>query len=254
MYTKISGLALLLLLIVSCKQEKKAENSSVGQQDETRNLVEINKLTEKEKASGWELLFDGKSTDGWHLFNHPDAHPVWEVKNGILGCEPINGSGVHGDLVTDEEFRNYELTFDWKTTENGNSGVFINVQESPDYIKTYQTGPEYQLLDPTHVDYAIESKRSGCLYSFAPQLHPAITHPAGEWNRSRVKQMDGIVEFYLNGKLTAKVDFNAPEWKEWIATSGFKDSPDFGMATEGHIGLQEWTSNIWFRNIKIREL
>jgi hypothetical protein len=244
----------MIFSVLSCRNEKRSENESKPQQGELNSSDENNTLTEKEKADGWVLLFDGNTTEGWHLFNNAGAKPVWEAKEGTLACEPINGTGAHGDLVTDKEYGNYELTFDWKTTENGNSGVFINVRESPDYIKTYHTGPEYQLLDPSHVDQAVLNKRSGCMYGFAPQLNATKTRPAGEWNNARIKQVDGKVEFYLNGNLTAKADFSSPEWKEMVAASGFKDFPDFGMGTSGHIALQEWTSNIWFRNIKIREL
>ena len=151
-------------------------------------------------------------------------------------------------------YGNFEFTFDWKLTENGNSGVFINVVEGPAYNTTWQTGPEYQLLDPTHIDQKVEAKRSGCLYNYSPQLTNTETHPAGEWNHSRIIQKDGKVEFYLNGNLTARADFTSPEWKDWIATSGFEKFPDFGLATKGHIALQQWTSMVWFRNLKIREL
>lgn len=253
MHTKFHVFLLLMLSVASCRNEKRTENKSEHKAD-TNSSDERNTLTEKEKAADWVLLFNGYSTEGWHLYNNSEAKPIWEAKEGMLACEPINGSGTHGDLVTDKAYGNYELTFDWKTTENGNSGVFINVQESPDYIKTYHTGPEYQLLDPTHVDQAILSKRSGCLYGFAPQINDTETRPAGEWNNARIKQVDGKVEFYLNGNLTAKADFTSQEWKDMVAASGFKDFPDFGVATKGHIALQEWTSNVWFRNIKIREL
>lgn len=254
MRNKFPVFLLFLLSVVSCRNEKGAENQSEQLQAEISTPDEVNTLTEKEKAEGWVLLFDGNSTQGWHLFNNADASPVWEAKEGMLACEPINGTGAHGDLVTDKEYGNYELKFDWKTTESGNSGVFINVRESPDYIKTYHTGPEYQLLDPTHVDQAVPAKRSGCLYGFAPQVTDTETRPAGEWNNARIKQLDGKLEFYLNGNLTARADFTSQEWKEMVAASGFKDYPDFGKAVQGHIGLQEWTSNVWFRNIKIREL
>ena len=245
---------LILLFAVACKTDKKAESEPAGDSPEPIATAEQNSLTSKEKADGWMLLFDGSSTNGWHLYNNADAKPVWEAKEGMLACEPINGTGDHGDLVTDREYENYELVFDWKTSESGNSGVFINVKESPDIVKTYHTGPEYQLLDPSHLDQAVLAKRSGCLYNFAPQLNETETRPAGQWNHSRIRQQDGKVEFYLNGNLTARADFNSREWADMVKASGFKDYADFGKATKGHIALQEWTSNIWFRNIKIREL
>lgn len=247
-------MALSAIAMVACKTDKQADAANADQPKEEQSAVEHNALSEKEQSENWILLFDGSTTNGWHLFNHPDVEPIWEVMDGMLVLDPLNGTGQSGDLVTDATYENYEFTFDWKMNEQGNSGVFINVIEGPEYATTFRTGPEYQLLDPTHVDQAVENKRSGCLYGFSPQLTATDTNPAGQWNHSRIVQKDGKAEFYLNGNLTAQVDFTSPGWKEAIASSNFKDFPDFGSATKGHIALQQWTSNVWFRNIKIREL
>lgn len=244
---------LAAMTLVACKNEKQPAGNEV-QAVEEQPLVQHNSLTETEKSEGWMLLFDGNSTNGWHIFNKPDDKPVWEAKDGVLVLDPLNGTGLQGDLVTDAEFGNFEFTFEWMLSKNGNSGVFINVLEGPDYNMTWQTGPEYQLLDPSHLDQAVEVKRAGCLYNYAPQLTSTDTNPAGQWNSSRILQKDGKVEFYLNGNLTAKADFTSPEWQEWVTASGFKNFSQFGKATKGHIALQQWTSQVWFRNLKIREL
>lgn len=213
-----------------------------------------NTLTDKEKSEGWSLLFDGKTTQGWHVFQQPDATPAWEVKDGMLTVDLRANKGQHGDLATNQEFDNYELKFEWKTTADGNSGVFINVQEDPEHMVAWQTGPEYQLLGASHVDFEKVVKRSGCLYGYAPQLTDTNINDVNEWNQSLIKQKDGKVEFYLNGTLTAKVDLGSEDWKSWVAQSGFKAFPDFGAATKGHFVLQEWSSPVWFRNIKVREI
>lgn len=244
---------LLGLTVLACKVDKKEDSESDRKVVNVEPETEHNTLTEAEKAEGWALLFDGKSLDGWHLYNDPDNKPIWEVQEGVLVCDPLNGTGKHGDLVTDKTFKNYELVFDWDLPDTGNSGVFINVQEGPDFRATYSTGPEYQLLGEKHLDYGVVNKRSGCLYSFAPQGTDTKTQPSGAWNHSRIVQHDGKVEFYLNGNLTAQADFTSALWKDWVATSGFKDAPEFAKRTEGHIGLQLWTSAVRFRNIKIRE-
>ena len=139
-------------------------------------------------------------------------------------------------------------------TESGNSGVFVNVHENEEFEEAWFTGPEYQLLDASNKDFSIEEKRSGCLYGYAPQLTPTPTKDVGEWNTARIIQENGKIEFYLNGNLTAKADFNSQEWKDYVANSGFKNFPQFGASTKGHITLQEWTSPVWFRNLKIKEL
>lgn len=216
--------------------------------------AEHNVLTEVEKEQGWALLFDGKSLDGWHTFQHPDATPSWHVKDGALTVDLTTPGVQHGDLASNLEFENYELRFDWKTTEDGNSGVFINVQETPENFLAWQTGPEYQLLGPAHIDFAKVTKRSGCLYGYSPQLNETAVRDQGQWNHAVIKQMDGVAEFYLNGNLTAQVDFNSEQWKNWVSNSSFKDFADFGRLSKGRIVLQEWSAPVSFRNIKIKVL
>lgn len=249
------GLAISFLLITACKNEKDKKDAEtwhtkkVALENETHN-----QLFDIEKEQGWELLFDGKTLNGWHLYNAPGANLAWEVKDGMLYCNATDESKQQGDLVTDKAYENYELTLEWKISGRGNSGIFINVQEKPELGAAWQTGPEYQILDPDHMDQKIETKRSGCLYGFSPQKNESPTNSEGQWNTTTIKQLNGKVEFYLNGILTAEEDFTSPEWKEKIAASGFKDRPGFGMATQGKIALQDWYFEVWFRNIKIREL
>lgn len=219
------------------------------------NSTGPNQLTEAEKAAGWELLFDGKTTEGWHLYNMGKAPSVWEVKEGALVCNP-NGHKLeeHGDLVTEKEFENFDLKFEWQITEGGNSGVFINVIERPDIMKAWGSGPEYQLLDNAHPDFPNPAKRSGCLFGFGPQKNPAANKPKGEWNESEIKQLNGKVEFYLNGVLTVEKDLKSKAWLDSLANSNFKSMPEFGKNTKGRIALQEWKGGASFRNVKIRKL
>lgn len=212
-----------------------------------------NKLSDQEKKDGWTLLFDGKSLAGWHLYNKGDVPSVWQVKDGTLFCNRENKL-MDGDLISDSEYDNYELKFDFKIPRLGNSGVFINVQEKPSLEFAWASGPEYQLLANTHPDFVHPEKRSGCLFGFGPQLNAVALHPDEEWNHSVIKQVNGKVEFYLNGIETAKVDLNSAEWKAMIAHSNFKNSTDFGAHTKGRIGLQEWSKTIYFRNIKLKRL
>lgn len=213
-----------------------------------------NRLTEEEQKEGWVLLFDGKTTEGWHLYNEGKTASTWQVKDGELYCNPNDIHIKHGDLISDKEFQNFDLKFEWKIPEKGNSGVFINVVERPDLNTAWRSGPEYQLLEVTHQDYPNLSKRSGCLYGFGPTLTPVDPNPTGQWNQSEIKQVNGKVQFYLNGVMAVEKDFNSQAWKDSVAVSGFKSFPEFGMHTKGHIALQEWAKGVSFRNIRIKEL
>ena len=110
-----------------------------------------NTLTESEKKDGWVLLFDGKTTKGWHLFNLPSKSAAWAVVNGELTSDIDEKNGLRGDIISDKKYENFDLVFDWKIAKQGNSGVFINVQEDTGYMATWSTGPEYQLLDNANV-------------------------------------------------------------------------------------------------------
>lgn len=245
-----------LLLVFSCnQQDKKKFQIERSKELAIKNKVH-NELLDIEKEQGWRLLFDGETLNGWHLFNNPDStrYSAWEVKDGTIYCNATDESKVFGDLVTDTEFENYELMFEWQMGLRGNGGVFINVQESPEYGATYETGPEYQLLDPEHMDTNTPMKRPGCLWGLFPQENQAKANPTGQWNTAKIVQQDGQIQFYLNGTLTAQADINSKGWTQTVAASGFKDRPGFGKATTGKLALQNWYFESWFRNIKIREL
>ena len=254
MRIKFLGLIISVLLITACENEKQKQEpqtwhtKKMALENETHN-----QLLDIEKEQGWELLFDGKTLNGWHLYNAPGADLAWEVKNGELYCNAKDENKQQGDLVTDKAYENYELILEWKISGRGNSGIFINVQEKPELGAAWQSGPEYQILDPDHMDHDVAVKKSGCLYAFSPQENEVDTK-SGQWNETRIKQVDGKVEFYLNGTLTAVQDFTTPEWQEKVAATHFKNHPEFGKYTQGKIALQDWYFEAWFRNIKIRQL
>jgi hypothetical protein len=212
-----------------------------------------NTLTKKEKADGWQLLFDGRSTAGWHLYNATGPFTLWKVRDGELFCDPQDKSDP-GDLVTNGDYKNYDLKFEWKLPKGGNSGVFINVLEQKDIPTAWASGPEYQLLDNANADFAKPKDRSGCLFGIDPQKTPVKTKPANTWNQSEIKQKDGKIKFYLNGVLTVSEDFNSKAWPEKVAATNFKSFPQYGKRINGHISLQDWLTGIAFRNIKIKEL
>lgn len=239
--------SLVPLFIWSC-QSKPSETGTTEPE-----ITQNNQLSTMEKEAGWKLLFDGSTLEGWHVYNQGKAESAWEAVDGELRCNPEK-SDDPADLLTDAQYENFEFVFEWKIEEEGNSGVFINVVEKPEIRTAWASGPEYQLLSNSHVEVDVPLKKSGCLYNFFPQKNPAETKSSTEWNTSKIIQIDGKTQFYLNEVLTMEVDFKSQDWTDTVANSGFKDYPEFGKSTRGHIALQDWAKGIAFRNLKIKEL
>ena len=216
-----------------------------------------NSLTPAEITAGWQLLFDGKSTSGWHLYNEGKIKSAWNVINGELICDPNTEKVERGDLVSDNRYKNFDFCFEWKISEAGNSGVFINVQEAPEFPTAWTTGPEYQLLDNANMpkDYLLDGKHAaGCVYSLSPLLNEVQPKPNGQWNQSRIVQQNGVITFWLNGIETGHEDMKTDRWKQLIAGSKLGNFPSFGKAIQGKIAFQDWSKGVALRNIKIKEL
>lgn len=217
-----------------------------------------NTLTEKEKADGWKLLFDGKTTSGWRNFNSDKIGSGWKINDGAIMLDVSkkkDGQVVGGgDIVTNDEYENYELSLEWKIQKCGNSGVIYNVVEDKKYNYVWETGPEMQVLDNIcHPDGRIEKHRAGDLYDLI-QTKFVAANPAGEWNQAKIISNKGKYEFWLNGYKLVEFEMHTDQWKDMIAKSKFKDMPDFGKAKKGRIALQDHGDQVWYRNIKIREL
>jgi cytochrome c len=217
-----------------------------------------NILTEVEKNEGWKLLFDGKTANGWRKFKSDKVPAAWTINNDAISFDPskkIKGqSETGGDLVTEAEFENYELSLEWKIQACGNSGVIFNVQEGDAYDAVWKTGPEMQVLDNTcHPDAKIIKHRAGDLYDLI-SCNRETVKPAGQWNLAKIISNQGRYEFWLNGVKTVEFVMNNPEWDLLVAGSKFKAMPDFGKFTKGRIALQDHGDQVWYRNIKIKEL
>jgi len=216
-----------------------------------------NSLSTAEQQEGWRLLFNGKDTKGWHIFNKSDTSTKWIVSEHILSCSPHKKDGIFGDLITDKSYKNFELTFDWSIGKGGNSGVFINVQEVPKYSATFVTGIEMQLLDNANAEPRHQQDSThwaGCIYDVSCNGSQSKPNPYGEWNSSKITQKDGIITFWLNGLLTAQENLNGPSWKGKVQQSNLKIHPDFARISSGKIAFQNHTDSVAFKNIKIREL
>jgi hypothetical protein len=208
-------------------------------------LAGDNTLTPAEQAAGWKLLFDGKSTDGWRGFKTAAPDAGWTVKDGVIGPDPKTSK----DLVSKESFENFELDFDWKISPKGNSGVIYHVIPVGD--ETYESGPEYQILDNARGEPPLE--RAGSLFAlYAPSMD--MTKPVGEYNHGRLIVDHGRVQQWLNGMKVVEYDMNSADFKARVAGSKFKRWPQFATGKTGAIALQCHGDAVWFKNIKIKVL
>ena len=208
-----------------------------------------NRLTDAERAAGWRPLFDGDSTDGWVAFRG-DAFPAqgWEVADGTLHHLPGGGGG---DLVTERAFRDFELRFDWKVAPGANSGVIYRVGDQHD--ATWQTGPEFQVLDDAaHAD--LDPRHSaGALYALhAPE--GKRLNPAGQWNRGRILVLGNRIEHQVNGVTVVTADMGSGDWRARVEESKFGAMPDFASLPAGRIALQDHGNEVWYRNLFVRDL
>lgn len=216
-----------------------------------------NQLTSKEKKEGWKLLFDGKTTKGWHTYLRDTVGSKWQVKNGALTFDPSQPANGGGDIVTNDIYENFELQLQWKISSGGNSGIIFDVQEDPKYRATYQTGPEMQVLDNINADdNKKENHLAGCLYDMAGSAAVSKPKPVGEWNQVRLVQNHGHLTFWLNGVQTFDGQMGSPEWDAMVAGSKFKSKAfaDFAKVAKGQIALQEHPGSSEWKNIKIKQL
>jgi hypothetical protein len=245
--------SLLALVIITACQKPAPQN------EETVAIAEPNTLTEAEKAAGWELLFDGKTLDGWKRYGADSIGPLWSVKDGIIVCSGEGlGEGtkdVGGSLMTIKQFGNFELSVDWKVTPAGNSGILYHVNEKPEFKTDYATGPEFQLIDDAgYKDPLKDAQKSGSNYDMYAAPATKKLNPVGEWNTARIVYNNGHVEHYLNGEKTVEFDEDSDDYKERYKKSKWVEFPGWNTFKTGSISLQDHGANVYFQNIKIKQL
>jgi hypothetical protein len=245
---KISALFIGFIIFISCTSSK---NSAM---DNSKNS-----LTATEKSAGWKWLFDGKTTDGWHTYGKQNVGNEWKVENGAIHLDASTKNAERGDLVTNDEYENFDLKLDWKISEKGNSGIIFYVYEDPEkYSETYLTGIEMQVLDngtpirKGQPDGKFYTHRAGDLYDLMASKE--VAKPLGEWNQVEIKSVNGKLDFYMNGTHTLSTHLWDENWKKMIAVSKFKNMPAFGFFKKGKIALQDHGDDVWFRNIRIKTL
>ncbi len=200
-------------------------------------------------------LFDGKTFAGWHNFNGTGDVKSWKIEDGSLICLGTAADAHGGDIVTDAEYENFELNWEWKITKGGNSGVMYHVIESPKYKAPYETGPEYQLIDDVGFPAKLEEwQKAGADYAMNLPNDKKKLKPVGEWNTSKIIVNKGAVEHWLNGEKIVAFQVGNAQWQKERSTGKWKDYPDYAAAKKGRIALQDHGNKVYFRRITIQVL
>ena len=197
----------------------------------------------------WRPLFDGTSADAWRGYRKDHLPGGWQVVSGAL-----TRVGRAGDIVTREQFQDFELALEWKVAPGGNSGVLSRVREAPDLEQVWHSGPEFQVLDDAgHRDGGRPETSAGACYGVYPAPR-GVVRPAGEWNAARVVVRGSRVEHWLNGRRVVEYELGSEEWEERVRRSKFADHPAYGRAPRGHIALQDHGDRVAYRDMRIRVL
>ena len=216
-----------------------------------------NTLTREETAAGWKLLFDGRTMTGWRGF-HRDKFPDegWAIEDGTI--KHTKGTSPNaGDIITLGEYENFEFQADWKISPGGNSGIKYLISE--DLTKTGHAGLGFEMqvldddLNPDAKLGKNGNRTAGALYDLIPPTNKVLK-PVGQWNTVRLIVKNGHVEHWMNGAKILEFEIGSPEMKALIADSKYKVNPGFGEVRKGHLLLQDHNEEVWYRNLKVREL
>jgi hypothetical protein len=220
-----------------------------------------NTLTNKEKNEGWQLLFDGVSMAKWRGASS-DSFPSkgWKIESGLLFIDEADGRPSGGDIITREQFQDFEFTLDFKLTEGANSGVkyAVHIYNPPIRSLGSVLGPEYQLLDndkhPDAKGGRNGNRKLASLYDILPSSTGKTLRPIGEWNTCRIITKGNHVEHWLNGDKVLEYEKTSDAYKAAFIQSKFNEITDFGKAANGYLLLQDHGNKTFFKNIKVRKI
>jgi hypothetical protein len=204
-------------------------------------------------------LFDGKTTKGWHSYGKAEASSAWKAEDGVLHLDASNKNDWQtkngGDLVTDEEYENFEFSVEWKIAKGGNSGIIFFIKEDPKkYPYTWHTGIETQICDnKRNEDGQILKHRAGDLYDLMA-INKDVVKPGNEWNKTVIIANNGVLNIFVNDEQVLTTKLWNESWDKLVSESKFREWPDFGTFKKGKIALQDHGADVWFRDIKIRKL
>jgi hypothetical protein len=243
---------LAISLLASCDSKKADDHAEHADTRETAPIASDNQLTEEEKSSGWKLLFNGENMDGWRTFKGQE-NDSWEVVDGTLHCKADSVAKKRADILTVDQYDNFDLMFEWKIAPHDNSGVIYRATE--EFERPYLSGPEYQVIDDKgYPGKLTKTQSSGSNYDMHAAPESKKINPPGEWNTGRIVANGNHVEHWLNGEKIVEYEINSDDWKKLKAGSKWKDAKGYGIATKGHIDLQDHGGEVWYRNIKIKTL
>ena len=232
----VAHLAIAIAVLDACATTRRADQQAMGAQSST--AIE----------NGWRALFDGRTTNGWRGYRADKVPDGWTVVDGMLTKE-----ASADDLLTTDQFGDFELSLEWRIGPGGNAGIFYRGTE--EYQKVYWSAPEYQLLDDAAArDGQSRLTAAGAAYGLYPA--PAgVVKAAGEWNATRIVARGAHVEHWLNGRKLLEYELWSPDWEAKVAASKFRSWPGYGRAKRGHIAIQgDHDGILSLRSIRIREL
>jgi Domain of Unknown Function (DUF1080) len=248
-YLKLAGIMLSISGMLACNssgdKEKVAKDSTATVESEKKETL----------SAAPESLFDGKSLAGWHGFNKTGEVKNWDIEDSAMVCLGAAKDAHGGDIVTDKEYENFELSWTWKISKGGNSGVMYHVIEDTMYKAPYETGPEYQVIDDIGFPQKLEDwQKAGADYAMYPPNDKKKLNKVGEWNTSKIVFDKGHAEYWLNGEKIVEFQAWDEVWNRKKAEGKWKDYPDYGKAKKGRIALQDHGNKAYFKNIMIKEL
>ncbi len=219
-----------------------------------------NQLTRSEQKAGWKSLFDGKTFTGWRGFHQEKVPAGWIIEDGCISRVAAQGQlgEAGGDLITADQFDNFEFTMEWKISKGGNSGIKYLVSESLPAKGHSAISFEMQVLDDDNHPDAKQgingNRKASALYDIMPPNTNKKLKPVGEFNEIRLVVKGNHIEHWLNGAKVLEFERGSEAFKALVAQSKFKTQPLFGTFAKGHLLLQEHGDKVWYRNIKIRLL
>lgn len=212
-----------------------------------------NTLADKEKNQGWKILFDGKTTDGWHGYNMKVFPACWIIEDGAFTMTS-KGGGEDQDIITNRKYRNFAFSVDYKLTKGANSGIIYQISEDPKYKFPYETGPEFQVIDHENWPDKLEDWQiNGANYAMYPPMAKPYKQ-LGEWNHLLLVVNGNDVTQILNGEVVVHYVKKSDEWMKLRNSGKWLNFPDWGKFDEGYISLQNHGTKVWYRNIKMKEL
>ncbi len=242
---------IMALLLFSCSKTPSQRAQALYREISWESTPDS--LTAAEKKNGWELLFNGKTADGWHGYNMKIFPDCWAVENGALTMNSQGGSEDQ-DIITNRKYRDFALSLEYMLTPGANSGIIFQVEEDPKYKYPYETGPEFQVIDHENWPDPLEDWQiNGANYAMYPPLARPY-RPVGEWNDLLLVVKGNSVTQMLNGEVVVSYEKHSDEWNKLRNSGKWVDFPDWGKFDDGYISLQNHGTKVWYRSIKLKEI